>query len=206
MILEQITVGPLATNCYVLSQGPQKQAVIIDPGSEAKKIKKVLDQYGLKPALVINTHGHYDHIAEDDSFGVDIYCYKDEVVFLQDSGLNLSNFLGTGMTVKSSIKPLADRQLITCDGITLEVIHTPGHTPGGVCLWLKKPQDNILFSGDTLFRESVGRTDIALASQVKILKSIRERLMVLDDKVEVYPGHGPSTTIGWEREHNPFIA
>ncbi len=205
MIFEQITVGELAVNCYILAHGPKKQAVIIDPGSEAGKIKKVLDRCGLKPALVINTHGHYDHIAQDDSFGVEVYCYKDDVAFLQDSGLNLSNFLGTGMTVKSEIKPLEDHQLITCDGITLEVIHTPGHTPGGISLWLKSPQDNILFSGDTLFRESVGRTDIALASEVKLLKSIKERLMVLDDQVEVYPGHGPSTTIGWERKHNPFI-
>ncbi len=206
MIFEKITVGALAANCYILSDGPKNLAVIIDPGSEAAKIKKALAKHGLKPGIVINTHGHYDHISEDDSFGVEVYCHKDDVAFLRDSGLNLSNFLvGTGMVVKSAIKPLEDRQLINCDGIALEVIHTPGHTPGGISLWLKKPREDIIFSGDTLFRESVGRTDIALASHEKIMQSIQQRLMALDDKVEVYPGHGPGTTIGWERKHNPFL-
>ncbi len=205
MIFETVGVGPLMVNCYILASSPGSLAVIIDPGQEKHKIDRKLAKHNLKPGLVINTHGHIDHIGCDDDFGVPVYAHRLDAVLLRDEDLNLSTFLVSGFSVKSNIVELEDGQTVTLDDIVLEVIHTPGHTPGGISLLLKSPEKNILFSGDSLFRESVGRTDFEGASHDELMKSIREKLLILDDQVVVFPGHGPKTTIGHEKTHNPFL-
>lgn len=206
MILETVQVGELGVNCYILASAPDRSAVIIDPGSDEDKIKRVLEKNRLKPAFIINTHSHFDHIGCDDKFGVMIYIHRLDAGALKDAKLNFSAFLqGRPFSVKSEIKTLNDKNEIVLDDIKLEVIHTPGHTPGGICLLVKEPATNILFSGDTLFCESVGRTDVSGANELTLLKSIKERLFILPDEVNVYPGHGPFTTIGHEKKHNPFL-
>ncbi len=200
MILETVRVGPFDVNCYILAASPGSKAIIIDPGAEDKKIERVLKRHNLKPVLVINTHGHFDHIGCDDKFGVPVYIHSDDLMLLKDPQLNLSNFMASAYKVKSEIKTLKDKEKILLEDIELEVIHTPGHTPGGICLLLKKPVNNVLFSGDTLFFQGVGRTDFPQASPDQLLESIKEKLLVLPDETAVYPGHGPSSTIGRERK------
>jgi len=206
MILEQINVGPMAVNCYILASSRGKQAMIIDPGDEENKIKRVLAKHKLKPAFIVNTHGHYDHIGCDDSFGVNVYIHKDDQNALRDSLLNLSVLFAAEYTVKSKILPLEDRQLIKLDDIELVVLHTPGHTPGGISLLLKKPEQKMVFTGDTLFCQGVGRTDLEGSDESALFKGIKEKLLSLDDATIVYPGHGPNSTIGAEKANNQFLS
>ncbi len=205
MILEKIVVGPLEVNCYVLASQESKKAIIIDPGSQKRKIVNVLEKYNLRPAFVINTHGHYDHIGCDDDFGVPVYAHREDVKLLKDQNLNLSAFFSKGYVVGSEIRVLEDKERVILEDIELEVIYTPGHTPGGICLLMKKPVDNILFSGDTLFFEGVGRTDFAQGAAEELIESIKNKLLILPMDVAVYPGHGPVTSIGHEKEYNPFF-
>ena len=199
MIFKTICVGPYEVNCYILAQDKDREAIIIDPGDEPGKIKEALVQDKLKPGLIVNTHGHIDHIGADDAFGVSVCIHKDDLNFLDDPNLNLSGFLATPLRITSCRRTLVDREEIKLDKIKLQVIHTPGHTPGGICLLLKEPRDNIVFSGDTLFCQGIGRTDLPLASLEQLKKSIETRLFILDNDTRVYPGHGPSTTIGQEK-------
>ncbi len=205
MILETIIVGSMQVNCYILACAKGKDAIIIDPGAEVQKIKAVLEKYKLNPAMVINTHGHYDHIGCDDKFGVDIHVHKQDLAMLFDAQLNFSAVFSLAYTVKSEIKALEDKQDIKLDCLELEVIHLPGHTPGGIGLLMKKPEGGIVFTGDTLFYHGIGRTDLPKASQSQLEKSIRERLFVLPNQTKVYPGHGQETTIGEEKNNNSFI-
>lgn len=201
MILETVIVGPMQVNCYILACGQGKEAIIIDPGDQASKINAVLEKHKLHPGMVINTHGHYDHIGCDDKFGVAVYAHTLDMRMLTDAGLNLSAAFSWAYKVKSEIIALEDKQIIKFDCLELEVIHLPGHTPGGIALLMKKPQEDIIFTGDTLFCGGVGRTDLPEGSQSQLEKSIRERLFVLPGETRVYPGHGPATTIGDERTH-----
>lgn len=201
MILETVSVGPMQVNCYILACAEGREAVIIDPGDQARKIKAVLERYKLRPSMVINTHGHYDHIGSDDKFGVPVYSHKQEVGMLTDPRLNLSASFSWAYKVRSEILPLEDKQVITLDCLELEVLHLPGHSPGGIGLLMKKPRADIVFTGDTLFCQGVGRTDLPGGDQEQLERSIRERLFVLPDATLVYPGHGPQTTIGDERAH-----
>ena len=201
MILETVNVSPMQVNCYILACAQAGQAVIIDPGDQARKINAVLDKHKLRPSMVINTHGHYDHIGCDDKFGVPVYAHKQELVMLTDPALNLSASFSWPYKVKSEIISLEDKQVITLDCLELEVMHLPGHTPGGIALLMKKPRTDIIFTGDTLFCQGVGRTDLPGGNQLELEKSIRERLFVLPDATRVYPGHGAPTTIGDERTH-----
>ena len=205
MILETVSVGDYAVNCYILAQDKNSQAVIIDPGDESDKIKQVLARHRLTPGIIINTHGHIDHIGADDAFDVCVHIHKNDLKLLDDPDLNLSEFLGRLLRINGQRCVLEDGEQIQLGGIKLEVLHTPGHTPGGICLLLKEPQNNIVFSGDTLFYQSIGRTDFPFASLEQLKKSIQEKLFVLDSRMLVYPGHGPSTTIGQEKKNNPFL-
>ncbi len=155
--------------------------------------------------MVINTHGHDDHIGCDDKFEVGVYVHKQDLVMLTDAGLNLSAPFSRGYKVKSEIITLEDKQIIKFDCLELEVLHLPGHTPGGIALLMRKPQADIVFTGDTLFYQGLGRTDLPGGSQSQLEKSIRERLFVLPEATRVYPGHGPATTIGEEKNSSPFI-
>ena len=204
MILETVQVGSMQVNCYVLACAEGGQAIIIDPGDQVFKIRAVLDKYRLKPAMVINTHGHYDHIGGDDEFGVLVYVHKKDLAMLVDARKNFSDIFSSAYQVNSEIKALEDKEIIKLDCLELEVVHLPGHTPGGIGLLMKKPQTNIIFTGDTLFYQAIGRSDLPGGSQRQLEKAIKERLFVLPEDTKVYPGHGAATTIAREKSSNLF--
>ncbi len=204
MILETVNVGPLQVNCYILACQPGAEAMIIDPGDQARKIKTVLDKHKLRAAMVVNTHGHYDHIGCDDEFGVTVYVHKKDLPMLTDASRNLSANFSLAYKVKSEIKTLEDREIIKLDCLELEVLYLPGHTPGGIGLLMKKPQNNIVFTGDTLFNRGVGRWDLPGGSQQLLEKAIQEKLFILPADTLVYPGHGPATTIEAEKNNQLF--
>ncbi len=201
MILEIIPVGAMDVNCYILASGAGKKAIIIDPGDGKEKIYKALDKHKLTPGMVINTHGHYDHIGEDDQFGVSVHVHKLDAPLLLDPMLNLSGIFARPVSVKSKINFLEEGEIVSLDGIQLKVLHTPGHTRGGVSLLLQNANEMIVFTGDTLFCQGIGRYDLSGGDQRVLLSSIKEKLMTLPFETKVLPGHGASTTIGQERKN-----
>ncbi|MBN3039267.1 MAG: MBL fold metallo-hydrolase [Candidatus Omnitrophica bacterium] len=201
MILEKLIVGPMQVNCYILGSTSIKEAIIIDPGAEPEKIKRTLQKHCLKPAFIINTHGHIDHIGANALLSLPIYIHEADALFLKDPEKNLSDMLGVPFISPEADKLLRDGNNISLGEISLEAIHTPGHTPGGICLCT----DNLCFTGDTLFAGGVGRTDFPYGSEKDLLGSIRTKLMALKDEVIIYPGHGPCSTIGEERINNAFL-
>lgn len=201
-IIETLTVGPLECNCYIFGDGVKKVAAIIDPGADGPRIRRAMGRLGLKALYVINTHGHGDHIGADDAFGAPVYIHRADSSCLTDPARNLSATFGFGIRVRPPAGYLEDGQKIHVGDLVLEVIHTPGHSPGGVSL----KGDGVIFTGDTLFKGGIGRTDLPGGSEGVILDSIFKKLSVLDDATIVYPGHGPSTTIGDEKRENPFLA
>lgn len=202
MILEKVATGEFQSNCYILGT-EKKNAIIIDPGAEYSKIEARINRYKLKPSFIINTHGHIDHIGCDNEFGLAVYIHKEDKDFLFSSELNLSNFFSSPFILDCQVKTLKDREEIFLDEITLEVIHTPGHTPGSICLYLKRRE--ILFTGDTLFRYGIGRTDLPLGDEKQLLDSIKERLLVLPENTGILPGHGPNSVLREEKRNNPFL-
>lgn len=205
MILEVVPVGHMEANCYILASAAGKGAIIIDPGDDKQKIERALKKHSLKPALIINTHGHIDHIGCDGDFNVPVYIHRKDSVMLDDPALNLSALLGSSFSVMPDIKTVEEGDTVESDGVQLEVIHVPGHTPGGISLLLKKPQGKAVFTGDSLFYRGIGRTDFPGASESSLVRAIKEKLFKLSDDTVVYPGHGPSSTIGEEKENNPFL-
>lgn len=198
-------VGGLGTNCYILYCETTKEAAIIDPGSDGDRILRQITKHNLKPVCIINTHGHGDHIGANNAVkkatAVPVYIHRDDAAMLTSAAKNLSTWLGPGFTCDAADKLLEDGDIVQVGTISMQVIHTPGHTPGGICL----KAGDIVISGDTLFAESIGRSDFPGGSHSQLIASIKDRLMTLPDDVTVYPGHGPETTIGWERKTNPFL-
>lgn len=205
MILETFCVGPMRVNCYILAPAKGAQAIIIDPGADCQDIKRVLEKHKLSPALVINTHGHYDHIGCDDKFNAPVYIHPKDAGMLTSPGLNLSAFFSLPYSVSSKIILLEDNQAIELAGIELKALHIPGHTPGGIALKVVRPQEKIVFTGDSLFYRSIGRSDLEGGDEGLLIKTIKEKLLTLPADTIVYPGHGPSSTIGEERKNNPFL-
>jgi hydroxyacylglutathione hydrolase len=205
MIFESVVVGPLGVNCYVMGCEKTREGVIIDPGGDAGMIIGLYSRLGLKIVHVLNTHGHFDHIGANravlEATGADLLIHEADVPLLGKGNATAALF---GLRTENSPLPdgdLSDGMTIPVGNLEIRVIHTPGHTPGGCCFLV----DGILISGDTLFADSVGRTDFPGGSSDSLMKSIRDKLMVLEDDTVVYPGHGPSTTIGRERAHNPYL-
>jgi hydroxyacylglutathione hydrolase len=199
-----IVVGPLETNCYLVYDEETKDCLIVDPGAEAEKIFPVIAEEGLKPLAILNTHGHIDHTGANrdmkDKYNVPLFMHAgDKDLMNRLHQLELSLFLGAKDSPPVD-KPLRDGEEIRIGRGVLRVIHTPGHSPGSVSLLA----EGFLLSGDTLFFEGVGRTDLPGGDPRQIEKSIRERLMILPDDLEVLPGHGPLTTIGRERANLSF--
>jgi hydroxyacylglutathione hydrolase len=205
VILETVSVGPYQANCYILAGQVQSGAIIIDPGDQEQKIRQVLNKYALRAAFIVNTHGHIDHIGADDKFGVPVYVHSKDSALLKSPELNMSSFLGSSYRVKTEVKTVEDGDLLELDNIQLQVIHLPGHTPGGIALLMKKPKDKILFSGDSLFCMSIGRADFPGSDQTLLIRSIKEKLFKLPDDTVIYPGHGSSSSIGEEKKNNPFL-
>jgi glyoxylase-like metal-dependent hydrolase (beta-lactamase superfamily II) len=195
----------VAANCYLIGCEETKIGAIIDPGDAAKSIIKMIGDSGLKIEYIINTHGHVDHIgankAVKDATGSKVLIHSQDAKMLTSSAANFSMFMGHPMTSAPADRLLEEGDVINVGNIALEVLHTPGHTPGGICL----KTGNIVFSGDTLFYGSIGRTDFPGGSFKVLIKSIKEKLLVLPDETVVYPGHGTPTSIAFEKECNPFL-
>lgn len=206
MKIISMVLGPVRTNCYFLINEDTKETIIIDPADNGSAIIERITREGLTPVAILLTHGHFDHIMAakevSDEYRIFIYAYYEEWDLLKDTSLN------AGYLIKADIalhphKELKDNEILHIAGIELLVIHTPGHTKGSVCFYNKESQ--VLISGDTLFYESVGRTDFPTGNSDTIQKSISEKLFRLEDATKVYPGHGEMTTIGHEKRHNPFL-
>jgi len=202
VFIKKIVVGPLESNCYLAGDEDTKEIYVIDPGGDYEKINSAIVKYSLKPKAVINTHGHGDHIGANGEFGIPVWIHRLDADFLTDSSKNLSGAFGFFLKTETASRLLEDGDILGIGKYNFEVIHTPGHTPGSICL----KSSGVIFTGDTLFCEGVGRTDFAYGSQEDIMDSIKERLFTLDDDYVIYPGHGPSSTIGNEKTNNPFIA
>lgn len=211
MKIERMELGPLGACCYILINEETKGAVIIDPGGDAPEVIRLIKENGLKPGLLINTHGHGDHIGANKELkeafpDIKICIHEEDEAMLTHPSKNLS-FLG-GWLYKSppANVVLKEGDRIGIEGIELEVIHTPGHTPGGICL-LSRSDNNpaVLFSGDSLFRGSIGRTDLPGGSYDALIEALEKKILPLPGNTLVYPGHGPGTTLEEEKGNNPFL-
>jgi len=198
--IKAFTVGPIGTNCYVAYDSDTKEGILIDPGSFNERIVDFIKQNNITIKYTVNTHGHYDHIGGNKAFGYPVLIHEKDKECFDNAIKNLSVMLGESLSLKSPHRLLKDKDEINVKGLSFRVIHTPGHTPGGITLEC----DNTLFTGDTLFYEGVGRTDIPFANQVDLEKSL-EKLMNYSDNTQVLSGHGPASTIGHERKNNPFL-
>lgn len=198
-------VGPIQTNCYFLYREDTKECLIIDPGYEADKIEAYVQKRQLHVAGILLTHGHFDHITAADEvrkkFQTKIYASGKEKELMADPRMNVSVMMGESVSLKADVW-LEDGQELEMLGETMHCILTPGHTGGGMCFYF--PKACMLFSGDTLFQESVGRTDFPTGSSRELIRSVREKLLVLPEAVRVYPGHGLMTTIRDEQMFNPY--
>lgn len=205
MIIKKLEVGPIMANCFVVRCDETKEAVVIDPGDDADRILMTLAQEQLTVKYLVNTHGHFDHVSANkkmkEATGAQIAIHPEDEPMLNELSQSALMF---GLTSENS--PPADIHLndgdtITFGNITLKVIHTPGHSKGGICLHT----DGHLFAGDTLFAGSIGRTDLPGGDYGTLISSIKEKLFPLEDHTIVYTGHGPETLIGREKASNPFL-
>ena len=195
-ILHNILIEQMDTNCYIFGSVKTKKVAIIDPGGDSEKIKSLLSKESLTPEFIINTHGHIDHIGVNSDFDLPIYIHRRDANFLTNPLLSLAAFYGKLKKSPPASRILEDGDDIVISDLTLKVIHTPGHTPGGISL----KYNGIIFTGDTLFAAGIGRTDLPYGSIENITRSIKEKLFVLNDETIVFPGHGDKTTIGKERQ------
>jgi len=205
VIIKSLTVGPIMANCYILGCEKTGAAIVVDPGDDVDKILLILAEAKLKVKYIINTHGHFDHVGGNmklkETTGADILIHADDAPMLNHLQEAAASF---GLSSDNSPAPdrlLKDGDSISCGSIMLEVLHTPGHSPGGISLFTQ----NAVFVGDTLFAGSIGRTDLPGGNFDILKSSIHNKLFVLPDDVTVYPGHMGTTTIGREKRYNPFV-
>ena len=205
MIIKELVVGPLMANCFICGCSKTKEAVVIDPGGDADTILLSLADAKLKVKYIINTHGHFDHVSANgkmkDATGADILIHPLDAPMLEKLSSNAAFF---GVSVENSPpcdQTLEEGDIVSFGDVTLKVIHTPGHTPGGISLY----SNGVVFVGDTLFAGSIGRTDFPGGNFNTLISSIKTKLFNMEDDIRVFSGHGPETSIGREKRHNPFV-
>ncbi|MBN9614973.1 MAG: MBL fold metallo-hydrolase [Acidobacteriales bacterium 59-55] len=207
MIHEILIVGPLQCNCSILGDEDSREAIVVDPGDDISRIVSALKRHNLTVKQIIITHAHIDHIAGAQSLkrvtGAPILYNQNDLPLVKMMDIQAGWLSIPTPEVAPPDASLEDGQTVSIAGLTGSILHTPGHTEGSVCLYL--PQQKLLLAGDTLFAGSVGRTDLPGGNTRKLLQSIRDSLLPLPDEVTVIPGHGHGTTIGEERDSNPFL-
>lgn len=204
MEIMTLHLGSLATNCYILPCG-EGEAVVWDIGDGAPVLRRKLEAAGLAVRAVLLTHGHYDHVAGVEeirkAYGCPVYIHEQDAVMLRSAQANLAwQLTDKTYTPVECFETLTDGQILTFGDLRIRVMHTPGHTPGGCCFFVN---EEILISGDTLFRGSIGRTD--LGGNVSDMRESLRKLAAIEGDYQIYPGHFGSSTLSWEREHNPYL-
>ena len=210
MALKVLTIptAPIEENCYIAYDEESKEALVIDPGNEGEKIFSLLKGEDLKVQTILLTHGHWDHIGAVEELRrkleVPVQIHGDDASMLTDSRQNLYAFMSGGrMEGEPADKVFREGAIFACGAYSFKVIHTPGHTPGGCCFYCQEA--GVLFSGDSLFAEEIGRCDFPGGSLSSLVGSLKEKILCLPEETKVYPGHGPATKVGWERLHNPYL-
>ncbi|MGC8718985.1 MAG: MBL fold metallo-hydrolase [Thermodesulforhabdaceae bacterium] len=209
MIIEHLVVGMLQTNCYIIADEKSGEAMVIDPGGEAKRIHNFLASRSLKLKAILLTHGHFDHVLDAWNLkklsGSEIYIHPLDEPLLHNRMVGLGAFLmGKAATLDlSPDKYIKEGDILTLGNTDIHVLETPGHTPGHVSFYV--PSKRLIFVGDTLFDGSIGRTDFPGGSYEQLINSVKTKIFPLGDDIVVYPGHGPTTTVGKERRTNPFF-
>jgi len=207
MILESLVVGPVAANCYIIGDESSKSGAIIDPGDEADRIVKRVEASGLRIDFMIGTHGHFDHVGAmaplKKVFGCDFLLHQNDLPFVAHSQASAAQWGFQIEQVPDPDRTVAEGDILNLGALELKVLHTPGHSPGGICLYLSS--ENLVFTGDTLFQGSIGRTDFMQGSMDDLIRSIKTRLYTLPDATVVRTGHGEPTTIGDEKRYNMFV-
>lgn len=205
MIVKKLEVGPIMANCYVLGCEKTKEAIVVDPGDDADRILMALAEKKLTVKYIVNTHGHFDHVGANkrmkETTGAPIMIHSEDESMLGQLDRAAAAFGLSAENSPAADQPLKDGDEITFGEITLKVIHTPGHSRGGICLYTP----GYLFVGDTLFAGSIGRTDLPGGDYNTLISNIKEKLFLLPDETTVYTGHGPETTIAQEKRSNPFL-
>lgn len=206
MKIEKFVLGSMGTNCYLLINEDTKELVVVDPATCPDYLVSHIKSNGYIPKAILLTHAHFDHVMGIDGwvkeFDIPVYLHEDEKQILEDPRLNLSGVFGTNYSYNKA-SCLQDKQILELAGFKFKVIHTPGHTAGGCCYY--EEAEAVLFSGDTLFCQSVGRSDFPTGSMSTLVRSIKEKLFCLPDDVMVYPGHNDVTCIADEKVYNPFV-
>ena len=207
MIVQTVSVTPLATNCYLVGCERTRHGAVIDPGGDAPAILAAIQATRLEVKVIINTHGHIDHTGANGEIkaatGARLVIHELDAPMLSDPRLNLGWFMGQDVAGPAADETLRDGDVLTVGDLRLQILHVPGHTPGGIAL-LAMGQE-ITFSGDALFQGSIGRSDFPGGDHQQLIRSISDQLLTLPDQMRVYPGHGPTTTIGEEKRHNPWL-
>ncbi len=205
LLLKTMVVGMMATNCYLAKNRKSGSLLILDPGDSCEQIIQAVTEMEAAPEAILLTHGHFDHIgaaaALKAQYGIPICALDAEQEVLTDPEINMSSMYGKSCSLEAD-RYFSDREDLMLAGFEIQVLHTPGHTVGSACYYL--PQEAVLFSGDTLFYGSVGRPDFPTGSMMEIHRSIHERLFVLPEETDVFPGHDAATTIKFEKKYNPY--
>lgn len=207
MKIVSLTVGPIMENCYIIYDEQSLEGIIVDPGDEAGRILETVHNLNLTIKYIVNTHGHADHIGANKELGEKLQAklaiHADDAAMLTDPQLNLSvaGYMGRIIISQPADILLHEKDIISFGNCRFKVIHTPGHTPGGICL----VGEGIVISGDSLFAGSIGRTDFPTGSLTDLVSSLKEKIMTLDPAMQVFPGHGGTSVIGWEKQNNPYL-